>query len=145
MSCYAARAPRVVIIVGMFAVALMMGAVVCASAQEAEPQARKIPTPFSEMKVVPGSLSFKPITFRKTPASESASFSIENVGTAPLTVTIGTPGTADFTVTGGAGQSMLAPKGTPLTVTVLALMGPTTIRCRSSVMRPRAKPQSPWH
>ena len=118
MSCYAAKAPRVVFIALMFAVALMIGDT-CALAQELQPQTRKTPTPFGEMKIAPANLTFKEITFRKTAASESASFSVEDIGTAPLTVTIGNTGSPDFAVTRGAGLSMLAAKGTPLMVTVL--------------------------
>ncbi len=79
----------------VLAVALIMGAVVSASAQGVQPEAKKTPTPFSEMKVAPASLAYKQITFGKTGASESKSFTVEDIGTAPLTVTV-TSATRDF-------------------------------------------------
>ena len=123
MSCHAAKAPGVAIFLLVIAIsvalALTMGAAISAAAQEVQPQAKKIPAPFSQMKVAPASLGFKQITFRKTAASESKSFSVKDTGSAALTVNISNTGTPNFAITGGAGQSILQPKGSPLVVTVL--------------------------
>ena len=109
MSCYAAKAPagRISVLI----LATMLIGAGYASAQVLQPQPRKTPTPFGEMKIAPASLGFKPITFHKTASSESASFSIEDIGTAPLTVTIGTTSTQTFSIAGGSGQATLQPKG----------------------------------
>jgi len=94
-----------------------MGAVVSASPQDVQPQAKKTPTPFSQMQVAPANLSFKPVTVGTT--GESRSFSVKDIGTATLDVTVANPASSDFTITQGGGQTTLQPKGSPLLVTVL--------------------------
>jgi hypothetical protein len=102
MNCYVGRTLRVAVLGVVFTIALITGAVVSALAQNVQPEAKRTPTPFSEMKVAPASLAFKKVTFGKTAASESKSFSVEDIGTAPLTVTVGNPATSEFTITQGA-------------------------------------------
>ncbi len=118
MSYRAATTPSVGMFILVLVALLSIASAVRSLAQENQPQAKKVPAPFSEMKIVPASRTFKTITFQKTAATESASLSIENSGTAPLSVTVGNTSTVDFAVTGGRGQATLAPKGTPLVVTV---------------------------
>ncbi len=114
MSGNAARASGVPISILVLTVALTMGAVVSASPQDVETQAK---IPFSQMRVAPASLSFKPVTVGAT--GESRSFSVKDIGTATLNVTVANPATSDFTITQGGGQTTLQPKGSPLVVTVL--------------------------
>jgi hypothetical protein len=104
--------------------AIFFTAAVSASAQNVQPDAKKTPTPFSEMKITPSNLAFKRITFGKTADNESKSFSVKDIGTAPLTINVEDPATSDFRITLGAGQTILQPKGSPLSVTVL--FGPST-------------------
>ncbi len=94
---------------------LLLGAALSAAAQEFQPDAKS--TPFSQLKVAPPSLSFSKITFGKTATSESKPFVVEDTGTASLTVTVGQPSTHVFSVTSGAGETVLAPKAS-VTVTV---------------------------
>src|SRR5580704_10826000 len=85
MSLEAATAPRAAFSVSVLAFVLVGGIVFRASAQVIEPEAKRTPVPFSQMKITPASLSFKQITFGKTAATESGSLTIRNIGTAPLT------------------------------------------------------------
>ncbi len=123
MNCYAGRTLRVAVLGVVFTIALITGVVISAVAQNVQPEAKKTPTPFSEMKIAPASLAFKKVTFGKTVDSESKSFSVEDIGTAPLTVTVGKPATSEFMITQGAGQTILQKKGSLLSVTVLFAPG----------------------
>lgn len=123
MNCYAGRILRVAVLGVFFTIALITGVVISAVARNVEPEAKKTPTPFGEMKIAPASLAFKKVTFGKTADSESKSFSVEDIGTAPLTVTVGKPATSEFTITQGAGQTTLQKKGSLLSVTVLFAPG----------------------
>ncbi len=118
MSFDAATAPRAGFSVFVLAFVLLGGIVSRASAQVIEPQAKRTPVPFSQMRITPASLSFKQITFGKTAPTESGSLTIRNIGTAPLTVNIGNPATLNFSISQGQVQSILPPKGLPLAVTV---------------------------
>jgi hypothetical protein len=91
-------------------------AITAAYAQDAHPDA-KTTQPFSELKVNPSSLKFNDINLFKGVTSEPESFTVTDSGTAPLIVTVGNPNDSVFTVTQGAGQTMLQPNG-ELTVTV---------------------------
>ena len=117
MDYCAAKAPAATVTVLILAITFIGGDY--AFAQDIQPQARKTPVPFSEMRIAPASLGFKRITFGKTAASESASFSVKDTGTAPLTVNIEAPSTSNFSITSGFGESTLQPKGSPVVVTVL--------------------------
>jgi hypothetical protein len=118
------RAARVAIVGLVLTVTLITGGVVSALAQDVQPQAKKTPTPFREMKISPASLAFAPITFGTTAASQARSFSIEDTGTAALTVTVGNPATSEFAIIQGAGQTRVEPtKGSALLVTVLFAPG----------------------
>ena len=79
-------------------------------AQNADPGA-KTKEPFSELKVKPSSVTFQEINLANEVTSESKSFSVTDSGTASLTVTIGNPSSSAFTITQGAGQTLLQPKG----------------------------------
>jgi hypothetical protein len=87
-----------------------------AYAQDADPEA-KTKAPFSELKVKPSSLEFGQTNLSSGVATESKSFTVTDSGTASLSVTVGNPSSAAFTITKGAGQTLLQPKG-ELTVTV---------------------------
>jgi serine/threonine protein kinase, bacterial len=68
--------------------------------------------------VAPGSLNFKKVVFGKTAGTNSKTFKVQNVGTAPLALEVRGTGTPVFTITQGAGPAVLQPKGS-LKVTVL--------------------------
>jgi hypothetical protein len=118
MSRYAVRIAIVAISATILALASTVGVTLNALAQQAEPAAKATRAPFGEMRVAPSSVAFKSITLGATAASESRSFSISDVGTAPLNLNIGTTATSEFTVTEGGGQTTLQPKGPPWLVTV---------------------------
>jgi hypothetical protein len=114
---------RFVKIIGLpviFALSLMVGLVVWGAKETAA--ATKVP--FGKMSiapasiVAPGSLNFKKVVFGKTAAANSKTFKVQNVGTAPLAIAVRGTGTPVFTITQGAGQAVLQPKGS-LKVTVL--------------------------
>ncbi|MGA2409080.1 MAG: choice-of-anchor D domain-containing protein, partial [Candidatus Binataceae bacterium] len=73
--------------------------------------------PFSQLKVKPTSLSFAKVNFQKGPASSDKSLLVSNSGTEALTVTVGSPATAAFSVIAGAGPATLD-EGKSETVTV---------------------------
>jgi sugar lactone lactonase YvrE len=104
----------------IFALSSMLGVMVWARAQPAD---AKAPT-FGVMTIVPisvvqpSSLKFREIVFGKTATTESKSFKVRNTGSAPLAVTVRGTSTGVFTITQGAGQAVLQPKGS-LEVTVL--------------------------
>jgi len=86
-------------------------------AQDTSPAIKPV-APFSELKVklsVP-TQSFPDLNLAKTATAEK-SFTITNLGTEALSVTVGSPTTSDFSVIAGAGSTMLGSKGSE-TVTV---------------------------
>ncbi len=95
----------------VLAIVLSIGAVIPAAAQNVVPEARKTPTPFSKMKVAPGTLGFKRVTFGKTAVSQSKTFSIRNVGTEALTVIVAAPVTSQFAIVQGEGPDDSACEG----------------------------------
>jgi hypothetical protein len=85
-----------------------------AYAQDADPDATGS---FSEQKVKPSSVKFSELDLSSGGASESKSFTVTDSGTESLTVMVGNPSGPEFTITQGAGQTALQPKGV-LTVMV---------------------------
>ncbi len=97
-------------------VAFLLVAIATAYAQDADPDA-KTKAPFSELKVKPSSVKFKEINLSSGGTPESKSFTLTDSGTASLTVMVGNPSSTAFTITQGAGQTVLQPKGAlPVTV-----------------------------
>ena len=123
MSCAAAKALGTYLSILLLAFALSINALTSASAQEAQPEARKPRTPFARMRIAPGHLGFKRVVFGRTTTAQSKTFSIRDVGTAALNVTVGSANIPEFTITQGGGQTVLQPKGSPLLVTVLFAPG----------------------
>jgi hypothetical protein len=76
--------------------------------------------PFSQLKlkgVTLAGLSFAPLNLEKGPTSASKSFSVTNLGTEALSVTVGSPSTQAFSIVAGGGSTTLTAKQSE-TVTV---------------------------
>jgi len=83
------------------------GLIGTAFAQDISPN---IKVPFSELAVKPTSLSFIELNLANGPDTTRKSFTVSNIGTESLSVTVGGSATSAFRVLSGAGSAILNPK-----------------------------------
>ena len=101
----------------LMALLAMLALATAALAQQTAAQLKSKPL-FSKLAVKPGALGFRTIDLSKTTTPETREFVVRDVGTGPLTVSVGSPtGATAFTIVSGGGSIALQPKA-EATVTI---------------------------